>query len=149
VAVDVRPVRPQDVAQLATELRPSDAAEILATGYQDIHAALMGAVTASVMCWSWFVDDELACIMGVGPFGDSGAPWMIGTSVCEKHARILITRPPEYIAKMLKAFPHLVNYVHAKNTTSVRWLKCLGFTIHEAAPYGPTGEAFHKFELRG
>ncbi len=149
MAVDVRPVTVGDVAQLAAEIRPSDAAEILATGCTDVHATLADAVTRSVMCWSWFVDDKLACILGVAACEDVGAPWMIGTPVCEKHARILIKRPPEYIAKMLKAFPHLVNYVHAKNTTSVGWLKRLGFTIHEAAPYGPMGEAFHKFELRG
>jgi hypothetical protein len=49
---------------------------------------------------------------------------------------------------MLKAFPHLVNFVHAKNTTSVRWLRRLGFTLHEAVPYGALGEPFHPFELR-
>jgi hypothetical protein len=30
----------------------------------------------------------------------------------------------------------------------VRWLRRLGFTLHEAVPYGALGEPFHPFEMR-
>jgi hypothetical protein len=42
----------------------------------------------------------------------------------------------------------LVNFVHAENTTSVRWLRRLGFTVHEAQAFGALGEPFHPFEMR-
>lgn len=132
-------------------MRASDRAELHACGHDDAQWVVAHSVAASLMCWSWFVDGELACIMGVAPLsilGGIGSPWMLGTPVCDRHARVLIKRPPEYIAEMLKAFPHLVNFVHAKNTTSVRWLKRLGFTLHEATPHGALGEAFHKFEMK-
>jgi len=77
-----------------------------------------------------------------------GSPWMLGTPELDRHSRVLVRRTPEYIGRMLNAFPHLVNFVHAKNTTSVRWLRRLGFTLHDARPYGALGEPFHFFEMR-
>jgi RimJ/RimL family protein N-acetyltransferase len=47
--------------------------------------------------------------------------------------------------KALPLFGRLENYVHAENKASVRWLKWLGFTMDEAAPYGPRGENFIHF----
>jgi hypothetical protein len=73
---------------------------------------------------------------------------MLGTPVLNASSRILVRKTPEYIAQMLKAFPHLVNFVHAENTTSVRWLRRLGFTVHEAQAFGALGEPFHPFEMR-
>jgi hypothetical protein len=104
-----------------------------------------------MLCWSAFADGELACVLGVAPLSvvsGIGSPWMIGTPVLDRHQRVLVRQTPEYISKMLKAFPHLVNYVYAQNTTSVRWLRRLGFTLHDAEPYGALGEPFHKFEMR-
>jgi hypothetical protein len=49
---------------------------------------------------------------------------------------------------MLQVFPHLINFVHAENRTSVRWLRRLGFTVHPVMPYGRLGEPFHPFEMR-
>jgi hypothetical protein len=104
-----------------------------------------------VLCWSGFVDGELAAILGVAPINmltGIGSPWMLGTPVLDRHQRVLVRSTPEYIGRMLKAFPHLVNFVHAQNTTSVRWLRRLGFSLDEAAPFGALGEPFHRFEMR-
>ena len=104
-----------------------------------------------MLCWSAFVDGELACIIGAAPvsvISGIGSPWMLGTPVLDANRRVLVRKTPDYIRQMLKAFPHLVNYVHAENATSVRWLRRLGFILHEAAPFGALGEAFHRFEMR-
>ena len=148
----IRPTEPGDAAELFANLRTSDLAECRAYGHPDIAASIESSVNRSVLCWTGLVDGELAAIIGVAPvnmLAGVGSPWMLGTPVLDRHQRILVRRTPEYISRMLKAFPHLVNYVHAKNTTSVRWLRRLGFTLHEAVPYGPLGEPFHPFEMRG
>ena len=148
----IRPTEPGDVARLFANLRASDLAECRAYGRPDIAASIESSVNRSVLCWTGLVDGELAAIIGVAPINaltGIGSPWMLGTPVLDRHQRILVRMTPEYISRMLKAFPHLVNYVHAKNTTSVRWLRRLGFTLHEAVPYGPLGEPFHPFEMRG
>jgi len=104
-----------------------------------------------MLCWSAFIDGQLAAILGAAPLSvvsGLGSPWMLGTPVLDANSRILVRSTPGYIAQMLQAFPHLVNFVHAKNTTSVRWLRRLGFTVHEARPFGALGEPFHPFEMR-
>lgn len=104
-----------------------------------------------MLCWTAFIDGQLAAILGVAPLSvvsGLGSPWMLGTPVLDASSRILVRKTPEYIAQMLKAFPHLVNFVHVENTTSVRWLRRLGFTVHEARPFGALGEPFHPFEMR-
>lgn len=147
----IRPTEPGDAARLFAHLRASDLAECQAYGREDIAAGIEASVRRSILCWTGLVDGELAAIIGVAPvdmLSGIGSPWMLGTPVLDRHSRILVRRTPEYISRMLKAFPHLVNFVHAKNTTSVRWLRRLGFTLHEAVPYGPLGEPFHPFEMR-
>lgn len=147
----IRPTEPSDAARLFANLRASDLAECQAYGHADLAASLEASVRRSILCWTGLVDGELATIIGVAPVNiitGVGSPWMLGTPVLDRYQRVLVRRTPEYIARMLKAFPHLVNFVHAKNTTSVRWLKRLGFTLHEAVPYGPLGEPFHPFEMR-
>lgn len=147
----IRPTEPGDAARLFSNLRKSDLAECQAYGQPDIAAGIEASVRRSVLCWTGLVDGELAAILGVAPvniLNGLGSPWMLGTPVLDRHQRVLVRSTPEYIGRMLKAFPHLVNFVHAHNTTSVRWLRRLGFTLHEAVPYGPLGEPFHPFEMR-
>lgn len=147
----IRPTEPADVEHLIEHLRDSDRAECLAYGHPDIAPGIRRSAQASMLCWSGFVDGELAAVIGVAPInliGGVGSPWMLGTPVLNRHSRVLVARTPEYIARMLQAFPHLVNFVHARNTTSVRWLRRLGFTLHDPVPYGAAGEMFHPFEMK-
>ena len=151
VNVLVRPTEPGDVELLHANLRPSDLAECLAYGDADVFEGIRSSAARSVLCWSGFIDGDLAAIIGCSPLsmmGGVGSPWMLGTPVLDRNSRILVRRTPQYIAAMLHAFPHLVNFVHAKNTSSVRWLRRLGFTLHAPAPYGALGEPFHRFEMK-
>lgn len=140
-----------DVAELAINLRAADAAEIRAYGIKEPHAALVRSTVNSVLCWTGEVDGRVAAILGVAPLSimsGIGSPWMMGTPLLDRHARVLVRETPGYIARMLRAFPHLVNFVHAENTTSVRWLRRLGFTLDAPTPHGPEGALFHKFEMK-
>ncbi len=147
----IRLTAPEDAAELFANLRPADLAECTAYGHPDLAASIADNARRSLLCWTAFVDGELAAILGVAPLnilGGIGSPWMLGTPVLDRHARILVRESRVYIARMLTAFPHLVNFVHAENATSVRWLRRLGFTLHEPVPYGAKGELFHPFEMR-
>ena len=149
--VTIRATEPGDAELLAANMRASDIAEITACGHPDPLWVARRSVAQSMLCWSAFADGELACIIGVAPvsvISGIGSPWMLGTPVLDANRRVLVRKTPDYIRQMLKAFPHLVNYVHAENATSVRWLRRLGFILHEAAPFGALGEAFHRFEMR-
>lgn len=147
----IRVSEPGDAAILCANLRPADRDECDAYGHADLGASLEANIRRSVLCWTGLVDGRLAAVIGVTPLNllaGVGSPWMLGTPVLDRHHRILVRRTPDYIASMLQVFPHLVNFVHARNLTSVRWLARLGFTVHPPVPYGPCGELFHPFEMR-
>lgn len=150
VEIEIRPTVAADAVLLGENMRACDAREVRACGHEPLPAAVR-SVAHSVLCWSAFADGELICIMGAAPVSivsGIGSPWMLGTPVLDTQSRVLVRTAPKYIAQMLKAFPHLVNYVHADNATSQRWLRRLGFTLDQAAPFGARGEFFHRFEMR-
>lgn len=147
----IRPTEPGDARILYENMRLADFTECLAYGHADMAASLESCVKRSMLCWTAMIDGELAAILGVAPvnvMAGIGSPWMLGTPVLDAHSRVLVRETPGYIAKMLNAFPHLVNFVHAENHTSVRWLRRLGFTLHQAVPYGARGEPFYPFEMK-
>lgn len=150
--VEFGPVMPGDVEELAAGIRDQDRAECEAVGHTDMQHVIQNSVDVSSQAWTVRVDGGLAAIFGVAPIGTMlapmGAPWLLGTELVPKHARILSRRVPEYISKMLEAYPHLMNQVHAKNTVSIRWLRRLGFVLRPPHQVPPHGELFHLFEMK-
>lgn len=149
--VQITPAGPADIDELAAALRPADAAEIAAYGLADAREALHASLRASTLAWAARVDGHLAAVLGLAPLSmmsDTGAPWMMGTALLDKHSRILVRLTPQYIRRMRSHTPHLVNVVHAENATSVRWLQRLGFTLGPIFPLGTTGALFRKFEMK-
>jgi hypothetical protein len=151
--VILRPPEPADVRAVASHMRLADVIECAAVGKRDLRHALSEGIERSVSAWTAEVDGVPALITGVAPLhtllGDTGVPWMLGTDLVTQHQRAFIRMSPDYIIRMLGAFSHLLNFVHAENTAAVRWLKRMGFSMEAAAPYGPYGALFHRFELYG
>lgn len=117
----------------------------------NVRDALAESVLRSTKAWTWTADGEPIAIFGVAPvalLGGIGAPWLLGTDRVPRFPRVLVREGRRYVAEMLGLFPHLVNYVDARNVVSVRWLARLGFKVHEPQPYGAAGLPFHRFEMR-
>jgi hypothetical protein len=150
--VEFRAVEPEDVVELVVKMRQADITELAALGMQDFVKAVRDSVQGSAFCKTVTVDGALACIFGVYPaaglFDPDALPWMLGTDLVARHQRVLMRRCRPYIQGMLRAYPHLFNYVHAENYRAVRWLKCVGFTLQPPAPFGPLGALFHRFDMR-
>lgn len=150
--VTLRPAELGDAVALAEQLRPADRAEVAAAlgGDHDLLAGIRACILASSLCWSAVSSgDHLIAVFGVAPLGDlAGSPWLLGTERLDHHAKSLMRLSPPCIVQMLQAFPHLVNFVHAENRKSIRWLSRLGFTLSPPQPYGVRGELFHPFEMR-
>lgn len=143
---------PGDAQHLAEHMRAADRLELAAINREPL-AALRDAVRNSTLCWTVLAGDDLLCMFGVAPvrpwllLEDSGSPWFLGTEGVFAHRRPFISEPAAYIRRMLDAYPRLVNFVHAENQHSVRWLRRLGFTVEPAQPWGPNGAPFHRFEM--
>ena len=141
---------PADIDELVANLRDADRLECRAAGVEDVRHAIADGVANSLLCWTAKVDGQVACIFAVRPLtflGEQGIPWMLGTPLVAKHARAFIKNSRPYIAQMLRAYPHLMNYVHAPNRQAIAWLKRMGFAIGPLVQAN-TGEMFHPFEMR-
>ena len=140
-----------EIDELAANLREQDIAECLAGGVVGLKDAIAEGVKISVLCWTGLVDGKVACIFGVSPpslMGDQGIVWMLGTPLIAKNARAFIRNSRTYIAQMLRAYPHLYNFVHVPNTRAIGWLKRMGFTVYNDPVVTATGEQFYPFELK-
>lgn len=150
VEIVVRPVEPGDIEILAANMRQADIEELAACGHSPIEA-LEGSVKLSTHCWTGTADGEIGCIFGLTPIslmGGIGCPWMLGTELVTKNAGAFIKHSRSYIQEMLQAYPHLFNFVDARNAKAIRWLKRSGFTLHDPVPHGPYGMLFHPFEMK-
>lgn len=144
---------PEHIQYIAEHMREVDRQEVFAMRGEDsdLHYVLTNAVKRSSWCACGLADDGTpVSLVGVAPvslIGGIGAPWMLATDRAHEFRGALIRIGQEYIQAMTAQYPELINYVDARNTASIRWLKRLGFTIHEAAPMGQQGLPFHKFTM--
>lgn len=149
-----RPPRWDDVAMLVANLRPTDRDELHASNgpHVDLHNVVRHALHISHHRWAVEINGELAALGGVADvsiLNGVGSLWMLGSVVLSHYPRVLMRIGKRYRDTALGHYEHLVNYVDARNTGSIKWLKKLGFDVHlEPTPYGPQNMPFHKFELR-
>jgi hypothetical protein len=109
------------------------------------------SLQASEAAWTWFVNGAPVCMFGVSPnpvLQGVGMPWMIGTTLLERHAMTFLRRCRPYLEEMSESFVLLQNYVDARNVSAIRWLKWLGFKFDSPQPTGPFGLPFHRFQMK-
>lgn len=132
-------------------IRQADIEELWASNHVSPAYALTHGIRCSSAAWTGMVDGQPVCVFGVAPaslLGSIGVPWMVGTYEIDRHAKAFLRRNKAYVERMSALYNYLVNYVDARNTRAIAWLKWLGFTLNEAQPYGVEGLPFHRFEMR-
>ena len=88
---------------------------------------------------------------GVGMFGVSdchafGSPWLLGTDKLIDTKKEFIPQAKEWVERINGDYPLLLNYVHADNAVSIKWLKSLGFEfIKYIKEYGVGRQPFYQF----
>lgn len=119
-----------DVIHLADNLRQSDMDELAATCGLTPYEAVRLSVKASDTDFlkAWFADDQLLCIAGCSPLSNTkAAPWLLATPLME-HYQISLTRyARKGVDDMLSRYDLLSNIIDARQKTSIKWLKSLGF----------------------
>lgn len=141
----VGPITLDQVRQLSRDMRPEDAAECLASGGYQPSEAISVSIDASVASWSMTVDGELLALFGIA---HPGIPWALTSNAARRHPRLVHATARVVLDKMLERYPVLVQYVDARYTSALRWLRRLGFSVAEAEPFGIEGRPFHRIELR-
>ncbi|WP_148663187.1 hypothetical protein [Hydrogenophaga sp. PBC] len=139
------------VDELAANLRAADRWELMCSGHTDHRKAIADSLGYSTHMATVLIDGRVAAIFGLVPLSlvtGVAAPWLLGTDLVTQNRRALMRVAPAYIAAMARAYPHLINLVHAENEFAVRWLRRAGFTLHAPEPHPSTGHPFHRFEMK-
>ena len=150
MAAEVLPVSIEDVPAILQIVRQADIDEITEALGVPMEEALFDAVTGSLNARKIVVDGDVVAVFGDAVYsilGSIGVPWLISTIHVERHACAFLRVCKPEVQGMLTCHQYLLNYVDARNTAAIRWLKWLGFNFAPAAPYGARRFPFHQFTL--
>ncbi len=161
MAPDVRMRWPTeaDVAELAANMRPSDAEEVLASGGFTPLEAVEVSVRGSSHAATLLIDGRVACIFGVAPLTGGepetalgrplvGSVWLLSTGVVDAYPKVFLSLSKRVLPQLLDIYPCLFQAVDARYTRALQWLERIGFEIQDPLPYGHAGLPFHPVMLR-
>lgn len=140
---------PEHLEYIAVHMREADKKEIWLSDHAEPRDVLFAGFALSPWCVSILLEGIPVAVVGVSRAVENmprlGIVWLLGTDDLPKARHLLVDEAQFYISDMFEEFDVLVNYVYSENKRSIEWLKRLGFTVDEAAPYGPEGALFHRF----
>lgn len=153
LAVEFIPATPDLVRAVARNLRQADLDEIQAVHGREVDPALLMAMSVKLSDEPVvaMARGEPIAVLGCAPAGTMltrfGSPWLLGTPASAEHPRVFVAAGRRFTQRWRQQHGLLLNRVDARNAASIRWLRCLGFEIHKAVPYGALGLPFHPFTM--
>jgi hypothetical protein len=151
LVIEVMAASEGDVLELAAHMRDADRAEVRAASGQSPETVVRESVANSAEARSVRANGELCCIYGVVPLHVFdlmyGIPWMLATERIHQWPTHIMRMGREAVTRWMEDYEGLVNFVHARNDMSVRWLERLGFELEDPEPYGAAGEPFRRFSM--
>ena len=139
----------EHIEPIASNMRDGDVLEIWLAGHRTPHQAMQEGFESSVKAWTIMEDGVPIGMFGVSSvsiLGNVGVPWLLGTDEMLKVRRQFVRESMRYLAEAHRLYPRLVNFVHAGNVPSLRWLMWMGFDFDGPIEAGPDGAEFFKFE---
>ena len=140
-----------DVVELAANMRQEDKEEVLAYSGSSPQEALFYCFFNSKPCMTMVGrKGNLMGMYGVVPCSPKvGRIWMLGhkTMINDyKDVRDFLKYSPIELQKFHCNYPLLYNYVDERNTTHIKWIKWMGFSIiKKHATFGAAGLPFYEF----
>lgn len=145
----IRLSEPEDAAVMAPNLREADRNEIAARTAQEPLQALTESMSLSSTCLTGTYLGEPFAICGVCPVIEGvGAIWLLGTDAVmnPKVSRQFLRFSKLYVDQFQHMYPLLFNYIDARNTVHIKWLKWLGFQfINLHQKFGVGKLPFYEF----
>ena len=131
---------------LARNMREGDKRECEDVGFTP-QKAVWRSYRHSLMARTYFVDGELAAIVGMGgnALSDTGAPWLFTTYAVERVPLGFVRHSRAYVEEMLSVKPFLENYVSANYPQAVKFVQAVGFTLGETVLIGDQRAMFYRF----
>lgn len=143
-----RPATFQDCRELAPSLREQDAKEVMASdGLTPLRALQHSYNSSAPECFSIIHEDgDIVGMFGLSNSGHFASPWLLGSHKLPETKKVMLPVSAKWVEEKNDQYPLLLNYVHAENTVSMRWLKALGFKfIKLDKEYGVGKQPFYQF----
>ena len=148
---EIVPATQAHVDAVTKWLRPSDLDEIQALSRHSPAYEVQRAVALSRRPLAVTYEGNPLCVFGVidtNIIAGHGSPWMLGTIWMSQTVLPFLRGSMGVVDRMKADYNYLFNFVDARNTLTVRWLKWLGFSMSEPVPAGRHGEPIRRFEWR-
>jgi hypothetical protein len=145
VAYQIVKATPELAAQMAPLLRAEDCDEVLAAKRWTPIEALLHSLEVTPNPWALLIGGAPVAMWGVEPVcahAGVGVAWMLGTSEIGKHRLLFWRLCLEEVARLLRSWNVLINWIDARYEKSLRWAQRLGFVLDEPRPFGPDGRLF-------
>lgn len=134
------------------KMRQEDAEECLLSSGLSPEESLKQSCAVSSYAWA-ILDTrsgECVCVFGLRTlYNDSGAPigipWSLYSTGIKKCPKGVLRLIKEVNDGLLQEFAIFYNIIHARNTTAIRWVKTLGYTVDTSAPIKRNGGTFYTF----
>lgn len=137
---------------MAPNLRKADEQECWAAAHKTPIESLVGGLQSSDRCYTVLHKGEPIAMFGVvshepeaGEFPHIGIVWMLGTDQIVDLWQAFGRWSKVWLNEVGYGYDALMNYVDARNTRHLRWLRWLGFEIaalHEE--HGPEARPFYE-----
>lgn len=137
----------QDCIYLSKNLRKEDYQEIKAvSGLSPLVSLIIGLKISDVPLVICDENNKPVAMLGVVPQGLFGVIWMVGTEELKKISLSFIKNCKGVCKVLQKNYQLLCNFVDARNTLHINWLKWMGFTfINKHQRYGVERRLFYEF----
>lgn len=149
--VAIVPATDVHVVQLLPQVREADRTEFSAFSGMTAAQVLDIGLRCSTVAYAGLVNNNVVAIFGVSPrslLTGSAVPWLVASHELPHYQKTFLRRCRPVVREFLGRYPFLENYVDARNTVAIRWLRWLGFQLDDATPAGVAGLPFHRFEMR-
>ncbi len=135
-----------DALYLAPRLRPADADEVRASHGVAPREALLLCLQSASHAYSLMIDNKVVGMFGVSPVEEGvGSPWMLCSDEAHRASAQFLRINQKWVDVLQSKYPLLMNYVDARNTKAIRWLRWCGFRLIALRPYGVEGRPFYEF----
>ncbi len=144
----VVPTELSHMEELSHTMRSADVRECWAANHYAPYDALKHSLYHTERPFTGLYDGSVICIYGVGKISYlsiEGIPWMLTSNLVDIHYREFLRQGPKLLENAKSEASILLNMVDSRNKRSIRWLKWLGFIIHDPVPFGPDDMLFHPF----
>lgn len=143
--VRVVPAGKGHARELGRSMKTEDRQEILASGGWSVpERAVRAAINRSVEAWAAYVGEDLVAVFGVTLGTQPGwvIPWMMTSEKAALHPLTVWRASRPLFDHLRSKYPNMVQMVHARYVSAVRWVERLGFKIDHPEPFGVEGALF-------